>query len=236
MAIKRLVPYESFSCFLWQEIKKVYPFKGVASTAKVLISGSSGSGKRKAWLLVLVALLFIGPGCSSIERGGAVSVVSPDFFGIGEELASQLVTNRRKSFGKGEKLVLTTLVDLENLHTTSKFGRTLSEALATRLFQHGYGIEEIRKISAVLIKDNYGELILSRDVKRLAQEHECDVIVAGTYALTPETVIINVKFLDALSQEVFSVAGMELQRTTAINYLLSDSGGIFDARLSAYER
>lgn len=195
----------------------------------------ASAGKRKTWLLILVALLLIGPGCSRIERGSAVSVVSPDFFGIGEELATQLVTNRRRSFGRGEKLVFTTLVDLDELHTTSKFGRTLSEALATRLFQHGYGIEEIRKISGVLIKDNYGEIILSRDAKRLAKEHDCDVVVAGTYALTPETVIINVKFLDALSQEVLSVAGMELQRTSAINYLLSDKGGIVDARLSAYE-
>jgi hypothetical protein len=195
------------------------------------------AGKKKKWLLlVLVALLCLAPGCSSMETGGTVSVISPDFFGIGEELAVQLVSNRRKSFGKGERLILTTLVDLEKLHTTSRFGRTLSEALATRLFQHGYGIEEIRKVPGVLIKDDYGELILSRDAKRLAAEHECDVIVAGTYALTPETVIINVKFLDALSQEVFSVAGLELQRTTAINYLLSDTEGIVDAKLSAYER
>jgi TolB-like protein len=192
--------------------------------------------KRKTWLLVFIAFLLFNPGCSSIKRAETLSVVSPDFFGISEELAGQLVTNQRGSLGRGGKLVLTTLVDLNQLHKTSKFGRTLSEALATRLFQHGYGVEEIRKVSGILIKDNLGEIILSRDAKRLAEEHECDVILAGTYALTPDTVIINVKFLNAQSQEVLSVAGMELQRSTAINYLLSDfDGGIGDAKLSAYE-
>ena len=195
----------------------------------------NSAGKRTTWLLLLASLLLFAPGCSTIERGNTVSVVSPDFFGIGEELAVQLVTNRRRSFGRGEKLVFTTLVDLDDLRTTSKFGRTLSEALSTRLFQHGYGVEEIRKISGVLIKDKQGEIILSRDAKRLAKEHECDVVVAGTYALTPDTVIINVKFLDPLSQEVLSVAGMELQRSAAINYLLSNRDGIVDDRLSAYE-
>jgi hypothetical protein len=189
----------------------------------------------KTWTLLLIVVTVFGTGCSTAQNGRAVSVASPDFFGIGEELALQLIENRRRSLGHGEKLVFTTMVNLDQLHTTSKFGRTLSEALATRLFQHGYGVEEIRKIAGILIKDDYGEIILSRDASKLVQQHDCDLIVAGTYALTPSTVIINVKFLDVMSKKVISVAGMELQRSNTINYLLSDTDGIVDARLSAYE-
>lgn len=190
------------------------------------------------YLLVLaglVSLTFMAAGCSTTQPAKAVSAVAPDIFGVGEELARQLIKNRRSSFGSGGKLVFTTLVDLDELHKTSKFGRTLSESLATTLFQRGYGVEEIRKLSGVLVKDDYGELILSRDAARLAKEHDCDVVVAGTYSLTPRTVIINVKFLDAASQEVISVAGMEMLRSDTVDYLLSESVGIVDSKLSAYE-
>jgi hypothetical protein len=61
-------------------------------------------------------------------------------------------------------------------------------------------------------------------------------IVTGTYSLTPTTVIVNVRLLDAGSQEVLSVAGMELQRSHNINYLLAGDGALVDGRLSAYER
>ena len=191
---------------------------------------------RGGWLVLFLSLLLFGASCTTVPTNKTVSVAAPNFFGLGEDLAQQLITNRRRSLGKGERLIFTSLVNLDDLSSTSKFGRTLSESLATRLFQYGYGVEEIRKLSTILVKDSFGEIILSRDVAKLAKQHNCDLVVAGTYALTPRTVIINVKFLDALSNEVISVAGMELQRSTSINYLLSNNDGIVDPILSSYER
>lgn len=189
---------------------------------------------KKLGILVCLILLF-ATGCATKSQKATTAIATPNFFGIGEELTRQLIKNRRNPKGYGERLIFTTMVNLNKLDKTSKFGRILSESLGTNLFKHGYGVEEIRKISTILVKDNYGELVLSRDAAKLAKQHNCDLIVAGTYAVTPSTVIINVKFLDALSSEVLSVAGMELQRSTAINYLLADKKGVFDAKLSSYE-
>lgn len=190
---------------------------------------------RFTYFVLLVMLGGALMGCGRVDTGKTVSVLAPDFFGVGDELARQLIDNRRHSFGREEKLIFTTVVNLDDLHQTSKFGRALSESLATRLFQYGYGVVELRKVASVLIKDRSGELVLSRESERLAKEYEAHAIVAGTYSMTPNSVIINVKILDALSQEVLSVAGLELQRSHTVNYLLADKSGMADSELSGYE-
>ncbi len=192
--------------------------------------------KKMICVLLGIYLLTTLAGCGTVGPDMAVSVASPDFFGISEELAQQLILNSRGNLGTEERLVFSTLVNLDDLHQTSKFGRAMSEALATRLFQHGYGIIELRKIDTILVKNKGGELVLSRDTKRLAAQYEANAIVAGTYSMTPGSVIINVKVLDVGSQEVLSVGGLELKRSHTINYLLADKVGMVDSKISGYER
>lgn len=185
-------------------------------------------------VLAVVALL---SGCSSKKTGGTVSVVSPDFFGFGDDLARQLVGNRH--FGQavsGERLILTSLVNLDDLYETSGFGRTLTESLSTSLFKEGFRVAEIRKSTGLYIKSKSGELTLTRDARLVAEREQAQAIVAGTYSLTPSTVIVNVRLIDAASQEVLSVAALELQRSRNINYLLMDKSSAGVGQLSGYEK
>ena len=186
--------------------------------------------------LFLACALFLAGCAPKANTGGTASVVTPDFFGVGEELALQLTSGMRGA-GGGQRLILTTVVDLDNLYVTSRFGRTLTEALSTSLFRHGFGVVEIRKSAEILMRDNRGELMLTRDVKLLAKQQRAAAILTGTYSLTPTTVILNLKLLDAGSQQVLSVAGLELQRSRNINYLLAEGdGALGDALLSGRER
>jgi TolB-like protein len=130
---------------------------------------------------------------------------------------------------------MTSVVNLDDLYETSGFGRTLTESLATRLFHHGFGIVEVRKSTELLIKNNTGELMLTRDARLIATEYPAAAVVVGTYSLTPKTVIVNVRLLDCVTQEIVSVAGIEIQRTQSINALLAGSH-LADTGLSAYER
>lgn len=189
----------------------------------------------KTGMLLLVLLGGVS-GCLWTKPGGTVSVATPDFFGFGDYLARQLVANRGYGAGSGERIILTSMVNLDNLYETSAFGRTLTESLSTCLFRYGFRVAEVRKAPSLFIRDREGELLLSRDAALLAKGQEVQSIVTGTYSLTPTTVIINVRLLDAGSQEVLSVAGMELQRSHNINYLLAGDGSLVDGRLSAYER
>ena len=125
---------------------------------------------------------------------------------------------------------------LDDLYKTSGFGRALAEALSTSLFKQGFRVAEVRKAPGLYVKSKSGELTLTRDASLLAQQEKVQAIVAGTYSLTPTTVIINVKLLDASTSEVMSVAALEVQRSRNINYLLMEDGGGQLGPLSAYER
>ncbi|MCB2182840.1 MAG: hypothetical protein KQH63_12475 [Desulfobulbaceae bacterium] len=187
-------------------------------------------------IYILGALILLLSGCSASRHGGTLSVASPDFFGFGEELAQQLVVNRRPGVGQNERLILTTFVNLDDLYETSGFGRTLAESLSGSLFKRGYGMAEIRKGPGLYVKSKSGELTLTRDASLIAQKEQVQGIVVGTYSLTPTTVIVNARMLEAGSAEVLSVASLELERSRNINYLLLDRSGAMTGALSAYER
>ena len=199
--------------------------------------GKSRKFRQSIHCALLVTLILMLSACApKVKTGGTASVLTSDFFGVGEELALQLVGSQRYSV-KGQRLILTTVVDIDNLYVSSRFGRTLTESLATSLFRHGFGVVEIRKSSEILMKGDSGELMLTRDATLLAKQQEAGAILTGTYSLTPGSVIINLRMLDAASQRVLSVAGLELQRSRTINHLLAAGGaGMGDALLSSYER
>lgn len=190
---------------------------------------------RLAGALLCIAL-FTGCAVFKDRPGGTASVITPAFFGIGEELALQLTANLRINLDADSRVLMTSLVNIDDLYETSRFGRTMTESLATRMFRFGYGVIEIRKAADVMIKNRKGELMLSRDTEKLADQQAVDAILTGTYALTPTTVIVNIKMLEAASHDVISVAGLELQRTSAINGMLAESVEFADAQLSVYER
>ncbi len=169
-------------------------------------------------------------------RKKTVSIVSPDFFGIGDDLAARLSDGLRRPLGNNKRLIVTTVVNIDNLYQTSRFGRTLTETLSTRLFHHGFGVVEVRKSFDLLIKNGKGELMLTRDAKLLAKEYEAEAVAVGTYSTTPSSVIVNVRLLNAGSQDVLSVAGLEIERSKNINYLLAMTGGHHETSLSVYER
>ena len=191
---------------------------------------------KKKVLLIAAFFVLICTGCGQVQPEPTVSAPSSDFFGFGDELARRLLASRQNSSGKGEKLILTTLVDLDDLYRTSAFGRAMTEALSTCLFNRGFRVAEIRKTSEVYIKKKSGELALSRDVSRVAGDGDAYAIVTGTYSLTPNTVIVNIRMIETGSGEVAFAAGLEIERNRNINSLLARTDGISRYELSAYER
>ncbi len=185
-----------------------------------------------------LAVVFIAA-CAQRQplTGGTVSVVSPDFFGIGEDVARQLTANLKRPLANDRRLIMTTIVNIDDLDQTSRFGRTLTEALSTRLFRQGFGVVDVRKTSDLFIRDDSGEFMLTRDASLLAEENDAEAVIAGTYSLTPNSVILNIRMIDAGSRDVLSVAGLEIMRSVSIDDLLAASfGDMADGGLSAYER
>lgn len=197
------------------------------------VNNRTGGLFRLAFICLALLLL---SGCSKVRSGGTASVQTPDFFGIADGLAMQLKMNSKYTLSSNRRLLLTTVVNIDDFYQTSRFGRTLTESLAGRLFRHGFGIVEIRKATHLMVKQGGGELMLTRDTALMADEQSIEAVVVGTYSLTPNSVIVSLRMIEPETREVLSVADMEIQRSNNINHLLASNFGKGGEQLSAYER
>ncbi|MFP3983792.1 MAG: FlgO family outer membrane protein [Desulfurivibrionaceae bacterium] len=184
-------------------------------------------------LLISVALLI---SCSTLEEEPRLGRNNENFFGFSKIIADELLASGTGDLNKNGPIILTSFVNLNDLYQTSGFGRSMTEALSTELFQQGYKTLEIRKTPKIYVKNGKGELSLSRDASLLARQHNARAILTGTYSLTPTTVILNVKILSAFSRDVLSAAALEIKRTDNIDYLLTKNRETTIGQMSAYER
>lgn len=116
--------------------------------------------------------------------------------------------------------IVTTFVDSENFLNSSALGRTVSEQIAGRLAQLGFPVREIRLRGDILVKGNQGELILSRELKEVAKEHEAATVVVGTYTEGAKNVFVSTKMVRLEDNRVISAHNFSLNKDHDVATLL----------------
>ncbi len=193
---------------------------------------------RSVPLAAACAILFLaagcgGPGGNAAPAGGRAAAQfipakhpMPTIFHVAQGLAAQLQANMRAGSLRERSCVVATLVDIDDLKRSSRFGRLMAEALASELFRLGADIRDVKLSFSVTVAPHTGELALSRDIREVASRISADSVVAGTYAVGESTVAVTVKLMDAQTNRVLSVAMAEVARTSTIDALLRDGTGL----------
>jgi len=120
-------------------------------------------------------------------------------------------------------LGVTTFVNIDDLYTTSTFGRMLGEQMMSELAMRGFDVIELRHADALRFLAAGGEFALSRDVAAVRRERELGGIVVGTYVVSPLRVYVNARLLDPTNSMVLSAASVEMSKTDEIARLLRGS-------------
>ena len=130
-------------------------------------------------------------------------------------LAEQLHTNADPD-ARAKAIVATSITELDNLGGSSTLGRLLSEHVAHHLKIRGWTIADARMTKELTINGD-GEFILSRDASRLNPNISAGTVLTGTYAATPDGVLVNLRIVDFVSGLVVSSAQtrIPLDRFTA---------------------
>ncbi|MCB0319407.1 MAG: hypothetical protein KDD60_00695 [Bdellovibrionales bacterium] len=115
---------------------------------------------------------------------------------------------------------ITTFVNLDDLRTTSSFGRMCGEQLMSELTMLGYDVVELRHSDALQFLMNNGEFALSRDVASIRRERDLGGIVVGTYVVSPVRVYLNARLIDPSSSRVMSAGSVEMEKTQEITKLI----------------
>lgn len=118
------------------------------------------------------------------------------------------------------KLMIANFVSLQDLNETSAFGK-----LASANLMHELQIRNWNIMDPLFTRDLYvgptGEFALSRDPKRLPGSLPSLEIIAGTYQTTADSIILNVRMINAHTSAVISTAQVIFPKNQVTNALVA---------------
>jgi len=130
------------------------------------------------------------------------------FFTSKELVARGLDADREKV------IAVTSLVDVNNLRQSSDFGRLYSDSMITHFEKAGWHVIDYRGKN-ILASTKEGEFYLNRE--KLKSLPENSVVFVGTYGKYQNGLVLNLRLLDANSNQVVSVSDIHIIDSESIN-------------------
>lgn len=118
-------------------------------------------------------------------------------------------------------ILVATLVNINDLQSSSAFGRMTSEQIGSRLANSGLPVAEIKLREAILVEEGRGELMLSRDARNIARARGAQALVVGTYATGRDAVYVNVRLVSATDGRILSSHDYVLPMTRDVAALIN---------------
>lgn len=198
--------------------------------------GQGNSLQLACQFLALIAILILGFGAcskrySDLPAFSAIPFKDYDNGSVGRFKTSYLV-EQMDNYYRGTNpgpIGVTTLVNLDDLYTTSSFGRMFAEQMMSELTMRGFDVIELRHADALQFLSSSGEFALSRDVGFVRRERELGGVVVGTYVASPERVYVNARLIDPSSSKILTAGSVEMAKTAEIVKMLR--GGTVTASL-----
>lgn len=114
------------------------------------------------------------------------------FVALNKDAVGQLVAG----FAPGaDPVLVATVVNVNDMRRTAPLGRTLSEQYASAMASSGFNVREMKLRGDVFIREETGELLLSREIKDIARSHNASMVLVGTYSAAANFTYVSLKFV-----------------------------------------
>ena len=130
---------------------------------------------------------------------------SNSFIAANYKATDTLTAQLKGKINPAQPLIVATIVNIDDLNSSSTFGRLASEQVSARFTQTGYSMIEMKFCDFVYMKQDQGELLLTREIKDVAKTHNAQAVIVGTYALSGDTVFVNLKVIQPSTNIVLAV-------------------------------
>lgn len=134
-----------------------------------------------------------------------------------------LVKNINVPLDKERPIIVATLVNVDDLNESSRFGRITSEQVSGALSNHKFRPIELKLRGELFMKRSEGELLLSREVRDISTSHFAQAVVVGTYAIGKDKIYVNLKVVDAAGNKVIGAHDYEVPVDKNIRSLLPNA-------------
>lgn len=144
---------------------------------------------------------------SSVANSAQRSLPIPNstFIATNYKASDALITQLGGKLNNSQPMIVATIVNIDDLNSSSTFGRLASEQVSARFSQSGFTMIEMKFRDFVYMKQDQGELLLTREIKDVAQSHNAQAVIVGTYALTGESIFVNLKVIQPSTNVVLAV-------------------------------
>ena len=120
---------------------------------------------------------------------------SSQFIQTSRDAGAKLTTGfDMNNVGTGPVLVAT-VVNVNDLSRAAPLGRTLSEQYATSMASTGFNVKELKLRGDLFVREGAGELMLSREVKDIARNHNASLVLVGTYSAAASYTYVSLKLV-----------------------------------------
>lgn len=142
--------------------------------------------------------------CTPLEGvlGGDINLI-PFSYKIAENLTAMAMPPLIPMH-PGQPILVTTIVDNNDLQQTSQFGRILQEHISSRFVQLGYTVREIKLEHQLHITPKSGETMLTRDSTKLNTEVLAQAILVGTISRTDKILYVSVRLINPKNGNIIS--------------------------------
>ncbi|MCL7461397.1 FlgO family outer membrane protein [Pseudomonas sp. NW5] len=172
---------------------------------------------------VLALTVAVLSGCShSLQhRSERLTLSENTFIATNQIAVDRLIRHldARLPAGSGPLLV-TTLVNIDDLDTSSTLGRVISEQVTSRFVQHDYRIVEMKFGKSVYMHRDQGEMVLTRAVQETASQHAAKAVVVGTYGESRNHAFISLKVVQPETSAIIAVHDYAVPLSHGISLML----------------
>ncbi|MEC5214013.1 hypothetical protein RCH06_002568 [Polaromonas sp. CG_9.5] len=117
------------------------------------------------------------------------------FMNVNREAINRLVAGVDVNKLAGTPVLVATVVNVNDLRRAAPLGRTLSEQYASFMVASGFNVKELKLRGDVFVREETGEMMLSREVKDIARAHSAGLVVVGTYSTAAQFTYISLKLV-----------------------------------------
>lgn len=155
--------------------------------------------------LILTIFLFVAAvsGCSHPERTKP-QVQDVNLISLNHQAAEQLISAIGAKLSTSYPILITSFANIDDLNSSSTFGRITGEQVGSKFSQSGYAVVEMKLRNNIFIKEQSGEFILSRELKSLSTLHDAQAVLVGTYAVGATSVYVTAKLINTTNNIVMS--------------------------------
>lgn len=155
---------------------------------------------KKATILNLALLSALLNGCGMNNA----EVKDADMVEVSYDAVSDLKDRLSRTIPKNSLVVVSTLLNVDNLNKTSAFGRIISDQIASAFHQSGYQIIGMEMPIDLFVMDEDGKIRLSKDNKDMLRDYQAGVIVGGVYAPGKKNSYVSLRIVDLNTKNVIS--------------------------------